>query len=174
MLPAGLRVLVLLGVFALPLGAQATVHVFQSQLTGPPSTGNGLAQMFYDDSVPSFDLMISGVGLSAPITKAQIAGTSSGGPFVLDLLTPASFATGGKYTFSAMYQNIAGSPALLAGLLAQTLNVALTTSGPGPEISGQLTMLTPIPEPATWALAAAGLVVVAGSALRRRHGLNSR
>ena len=43
-----------------------------------------------------------------------------------------------------------------------------TQQYPGGEVRGQFAQLVPIPEPGSWLLLAGGLVVLAGSALRRR------
>src|SRR5262245_55175966 len=132
---AGLRVLVLLGVSALPLGAQATLYVFAAPLTGAPSIGNGFANLAFNDATNSFNLYLTGVGLSSPITSAQFV---SNPPITLPTLTtPNSTQQAGGFAFDSFYFNMAGSPALLQALQAGTVTISLaTTNFPQGEISG--------------------------------------
>jgi len=175
MFVAGLRALVLVGACALPVSVQATLHIFVSPLNGanesPPvdSMGNGSATLVLDDANWSFNLILVGVGLSSPIVGAQFESSVSPPAPLPTLTKPASFQQADGYAFSAMYLNAAGSQSLLDLLQAGNVSINLATEDfTLGEIKGHMGQLTPIPEPATWALAAAGLIVLAGSALRRR------
>jgi hypothetical protein len=168
----------LIATLALPVGANATLYVFETALNGaqetPPvaSPGVGTAIFTFDDVANSFNLTLAGLGLTSEVTAAHFHKGAVGqpGPIVRDLGIPASVAQGSGFAFNALYFNQALGPQLsLADFLASTIYVNVHTAlHPTGEIRGQFGQLVPIPEPGTWLLVAAGLVVLAGSALRRR------
>jgi hypothetical protein len=177
--------------------AYAQVTTYRATMSGPaeatpnPSPGYGVATIVIDLSANTLQLTIPFADLvgtttaghlhcctAAPLTGAAPpatmvpsfpgfpTGVSSGNYSVLlNLLDPAtynpSFITGNGGT-------VAGAASALAAGLAGNqsyLNIH-TTAYPGGEIRGFL-VAVPIPEPANWAMMAAGLAVV-GFRLRRR------
>ncbi len=176
----GLRPLLLVVALVSPLSAQATLYFFyadldaaqEAQVPAVDSPGVGKAILTFDDVTNSFDLTLAGVGLTSPVRAAHfhlgVPGTN--GPIVQDLGRPGSFQQGsGSYAFNALYFNAGASDDfhladLLAGRIYVNVHTTLYQMG---EIRGQMRQLVPIPEPQTWALTAAGLLALAGSALRR-------
>ena len=174
------RTLLLTLALALPMSAQATLHIFVASLDAAQevqtpavvSPAVGTATLAFNDVTDMFNLTLAGVGLTTPIQAAHFHKGAFGanGSIVRDL-DPATIATsfvqaGGA--FNAIYLNTPAGGLLLADLLAGNIYVNVHTTGyPGGEIRGQLGQLAPIPEPGTWILLTAGLVLLAGSALRR-------
>jgi hypothetical protein len=165
---------------ALPLAAQAAIHVFLASLDAaqevqtPPvdSPGVGSTILAFDDLTNSFDLTLGGVGLTTQIVAAHFHRAPFGmnGPIVKDLGVPASFAQDDGYAFHAIYLNAAAGGLLLTDLLAGNIYVNVHTQRfPDGEVRGQLGQLVPIPEPGTWALLAGGLLLLATFRLNRRQ-----
>lgn len=171
----GFRWLVFMLAFALPLGAQAAIHVFLASLDAAQeqaqviSPAVGSAILSFDDQTNTFDLTLAGVGLTTPITAAHFH-VSPSGAIVKDLGVPGSFQQPGGYAFHSIYTDAAAGGLRLVDLLAGNSYINVhTVQYPGGEIRGQPTQLVPIPEPGTWALFVGGLLLLARSALRRRE-----
>jgi len=175
----GFRALLLVTVFALPINAQAALHIFlasldASQEVQTPAVASpavGSATLDFDDATTTFDLMLVGLGLTSPVEAAHfhLAPAGVNGGIVKGLGTPSSLAQAGGYAFTATFDDEPAGGLLLPDLVNGNIYVNVHTQQyPGGEVRGQFAQLVPIPEPGSWLLLAGGLVVLAGSALRRR------
>lgn len=169
---------------AVPMAAQALVHVFEANLDGlqevPPvaSPGVGVATLVFDDVANTFTLSMGGGGLSAGITLAHIHRAAAGvaGPAIVTLHTQPGFVGLGMTFFALNMDSTpfpvgAGDVNKTAVLAGDTYINVHTSTFPGGEIRGQLMselIAVPIPEPETYALMLAGLGLVGWVASRRR------
>jgi hypothetical protein len=122
-----------------------------------------------DDATNIFNLIMGGGGLTSTIVAAHLhkAPVGVSGGIVRDLGVPGTFP---QNTFGATFINQAlDSQLTLADLVSGLIYVNVhTVNFPNGEIRGQFRELLPIPEPGTLALVGVGLLMFAGSALRRR------
>lgn len=146
-------------VFALPLFASAQTLVFHAFLNGAqagtPSTGTGFADAVFDVPTNMLSFTATWTGLGSATTNGHIHRGAPGvsGPVTVPFPGLPLGATFGTYsnTFLLTPSQVTD---LLAGL--DYVNIHTTQFGAG-EIRGQL---LGVPEPSTYALTGAGLLVL--------------
>ncbi len=179
------------------VSSQANLFQYSVALDGPtegtPSLGVGGGLVNYDDSAHTLNISVTFSGLGANVTAAHIhaataapftgttgvavtaptlpgfpvGGTSGSYTSTLDLSLATSFSAG---FVSSHGGTLASAEASLASAMADGkayLNIH-TTQFPGGEIRG---FLTPVPEPATLALAGLGAAII-GVACRSRRSVS--
>lgn len=156
--------------------ATAATQVYSFNLNGlqeipiNASPAAGSMQITIDDTAGLMTYQFTAFNLSGSFAAAHIHSALPGvnGPVVFNLVTPADYS--GPVTFGPSV-TVANSWALLgqnetiASALAAQINASPwsyyvnihTSTFPGGEIRGQL---APIPEASTWAMMAAGLILV--------------
>lgn len=181
---------------AVPAASQAAILVYQAVMNGPSespvnaSPGTGFAIITINDVANTINVNTSFSGLTSGVTASHIhcctttplTGTAGVATALPTFLGFPSGVTAGTYnqTFSltdaatwnpAFVTANGGTPATAeAALLLGTaqgrsyLNIH-TTQFPGGEIRG---FLTPVPEPATWAMMFSGFGLI-GALMRRRR-----
>jgi hypothetical protein len=177
--------------------AHATVILYQANLTGPAesppnaSPGTGIAFVTIDDVANTMHVVAAFGGLTSPTTASHIhcctavpltgiAGVATTVPtfpgFPLGVTTGAydmTFNLLSLTTYNPAFAANGGTAAsaravLLAGLASGSSYFNIHTAAfPGGEIRG---FLSPVPEPATWAMLVLGFGGI-GAALRRRRQL---
>lgn len=178
---------------ALPFTAHALTYQFNASLNGengvPPTgaSGTGLATLSYDDNNSmvttddSYSLSLSAFGLSGPSTGMHIhapADESTNAPVVVNFVAPdflvlssgTSLLVGGA-DVSPPYPGFLTQ--LQAGLTYAQVHTALNPTG---EIRGQflqVTQVTAVPEPSSYAMLVAGLGLVGFVVRRKSQTLNA-
>lgn len=187
---------IVLAAATLAAPATAAIFTFDTPLSPevPGATGSGFATVTFDTGLHRLSIATSWSGLSGTTTVAHIHCCVNAPGTVGVAVTPGTFpgfpvgVTAGAYattldltqssTYTAGFRNtfgggtVAGAEAaLLQGLWDRRayLNIH-TTAFPGGEIRG---FLTPVPEPASWALLVLGFGVL-GGAMRSRAGVSYR
>jgi hypothetical protein len=180
-------VLATAALLALPLAANAVTFQFNAALSGasevPPNgaPGTGVATLFYNDkgtastADDTFNFSLSAFGLSGLATGAHIHAPGAVGvnaPVLVPLdVAPFAFFNPGGGTVLIGGSNVAApTTSFLGQLQAGLAYVNLHTAQfPGGEIRGQLIQVavTPVPEPATFAMLGAGLLVISVFSRRR-------
>lgn len=169
---------------ALPLAAHATVYQFNASLAGSnestpnAAVGTGVATLFYNDfntlatADDTYNFALSAFNLTGTATGYHIhaaapAGANAG--VVVNLALPPflGFISGGSLLVGG--NGVAAPNASFLSNLQASLayvNVHTAAFGNG-EIRGQLIQVAVVPEPSTYAMLGAGLLMIGAIARRR-------
>jgi len=180
-------VLATAALLAMPLAANALTYEFNAGLRGMSevpsnaSFGHGVATLFYNDEGTAstnddvYSFALAAFDLSGPATGAHIhapAPVGANGPVLVPLYaSPFEFFTSGGTVLIGGHNVATPAPTFLGELQSGLAYVNLHTAlNPGGEVRGQLMQVavTAVPEPATYALLAAGVLMI--GALSRRRG----
>ena len=180
-------VLATAALLVVPLAANALTYQFNASLSGAfevpanAATGTGVATLFYNDkgtastADDSYSFSLSAFGLTGLATGAHIHAPAAVGvnaPVLVPLdIAPFTFFNPGGGTVLIGGSNVAAPTATFLSQLQNSLAyVNLHTAAfPGGEIRGQLVQVqvSPVPEPATYAMLGAGLLMIGAFARRR-------